>query len=106
MANDLEKRRAEQPRSEPEILPPGADDPRDPRGRAWSREEFEAAGFRRIEIRQVSGWHLLAFAAAGLAILLLVLVLFASALLIVAPVAAALFVVSYVVMRVRRALRG
>lgn len=101
MANDLDRRPAEQPRSEPEILPPGAGDPRE----GW-RDEFEAAGFRRIEIRQASGWRLLAFAAAGLAILLVVLLMFASALLIALPVAAAIFVASYVVMRVRRALRG
>ncbi len=105
MANDLERRPAEQPRSEPEILPPGADDPRDPRARAWSGEDFEAAGFRRIEIRQVSGWRLLAFAAAGFAILLILLLMFASALLIALPIAGALAVGSYVVMRVRRALR-
>jgi len=103
MANDLERRPAEQPRSEPEILPPGA---HDSRAGDWRGETFEAAGFRRIEIRQVSGWRLFAFAAAGFTILIVLLLMFASALLIALPIAGALFVASYVVMRVRRALRS
>jgi hypothetical protein len=103
MANEIQKPQAEAPRSEPEILPPGAADPRD---EDWTRARFEAAGFRRIEIRQASGWRLFVWALAGLALLLLLLLMFASALLIALPVAAALFAVSYVAVRLRRALRG
>ena len=108
MTNEIDKPRAEAPRSEPEILPPGAQDRgawEQERG-AWEQERFEAAGIRRIEIRRVSGWRLAVWLFAGFAILLALLLVFASALLIALPVAAALFAASYVIVRVRRALRG